>query len=232
MATTGMFNITMYDINRKSVYEYNNTWGPNLTMSEVRQPAGVTLQRTSSQNGVMNNYTFQLKSNNYIEDGDILKFSIPSPVRFTDSSECWGVSYWMSGNLTCTKSGDRQTVYVTAKANSRRQLSLFEEANSAYTNHIRKLAVSKIPAGNKIDITFTNITSPDSLRPVNGSVVYSLTTAEGYTIETFSDDLNIKNEFLGSIDVTTAGVSPDYFERNKTANYTFSFSPLNYEQNM
>lgn len=234
MATTGMFNISMYDENRKSVYEYNNTWGPNLTMSEVRQPAGVSLERTSRQNGVMNNYTFQLKSNNYIEDGDILKFSIPSPVRFTDSSECWGVSYWMSGNLTCTKSGDRQTVYVTAKAQGRRQLSVFEEANVAFADHIRKLASKKanIPAGNKIDITFTNITSPYSLRPVNGSVVYSLTTAEGYTIETYSNDLKIKNEFLGNIDVSTAGVSPDYFERNKTANYTFSFSPVNYEQNM
>lgn len=107
MATTGMFNISMYDKVGKMVYEYNNTYGPNLTMSDVRQPAGVTLKRTSQQNGVMNNYTFQIKSNNYIEDGDILKFSIPSPVRFTDGSECWGVSYWMSGNLTCTKSGDR-----------------------------------------------------------------------------------------------------------------------------
>ena len=107
MATTGMFNISMYDSNQKMLYEYNNTYGPNLTMSEVRNPASFSLKRTSRQNGVMNNYTFQLKSNNYIEDGDILKFSIPSPVRFTDDSECHGVSYWMSGNLTCTKSGDR-----------------------------------------------------------------------------------------------------------------------------
>lgn len=119
---------------------------------------------------------------------------------------------------------------MTAKVLSRRQLSVFEEANEPYANNLRKLASkANIPAGNKIDITFTNITSPYSLRPVNGSTVYSLTTTDGYTIETYENDLKIVNKFLGSIEATTAGVSPDYFERNKTANYTLSFVPINYE---
>ena len=42
----------------------------------------------------------------------------------------------------------------------------------------------------------------------------------------------IVNAEAGTIDGTSAEVVASYFEKNKTANYTFSFTPVNFERNM
>jgi hypothetical protein len=57
-------------------------------------------------------------------------------------------------------------------------------------------------------------------------------TKDGYTIEALSQGLIIKNSNYSLLDLGSVGISPDYYEKNTSANYTISFAPKNFERNM
>lgn len=78
----------------------------------------------------------------------------------------------------------------------------------------------------------TNIESLPSLRPVEGSIAFKILSKEGYIIEAIDTGMSIANLEPGQIDPAESEVSASYFEKNKTANYTFSFVPTNFERNM
>ena len=92
--------------------------------------------------------------------------------------------------------------------------------------------MTEIPEGSIINIVITNLTSPPSMRPVNGSIAYQVMTKDGYTIEALSQGLTIKNSNYSLLAPGSVGISPDYYEKNTSANYTVSFVPKNFERNM
>jgi hypothetical protein len=75
----------------------------------------------------------------------------------------------------------------------------------------------------------TEVTSPTSLRPVEGAISYQIVDSEDYLIEAISDGATVGNTETGYIDPATAGVTPDYWENNVLANYTLAFTPNNFE---
>jgi hypothetical protein len=78
----------------------------------------------------------------------------------------------------------------------------------------------------------TEITSPDSLKPLSGEITYQITDSDGYQIESLVQGLVVQNTELGYFNETFSGITPDYWDSNVLANYTFSFQPNNFEQNM
>jgi hypothetical protein len=57
-------------------------------------------------------------------------------------------------------------------------------------------------------------------------------SAGGDIIEALDTGMNIFNQAPGEIPPKITEAVASYFEKNKTANYTFSFTPLNFERNM
>ena len=164
---------------------------------------------------------------------------MPNPVRFTDDTRCFGTSFWIDSELECTFSGTLDTVYATVAISenvfARRRRNLIEDlmGRSLDQTRGRELQVSQIiPVEAIINLLFTNVTSPDSLRPATGSIEYRVQTSKGYTIEAYTEDLEVVNTKAGQLLSQYAGVSPAYFEKDAITNYTVAFSPINYEQNM
>jgi len=123
---------------------------------------------------------------------------------------------------------------IAVSARGRRQLMVdkyFKRKGLNTENMRRKLAIN-IPRSALININVTNITSQSSLRPAVGSVEFKVLSAEGYIIEAQTSGFIIQNKFTGLLDINTTGISPNYFEKNAPANYTVSFNPINFEQNM
>lgn len=75
----------------------------------------------------------------------------------------------------------------------------------------------------------TEVTSPKSLRPVEGAISYSIRNSDDYMIESISEGAKVGNNETGIIDPASAGVTPDYWENNVLANYTLAFTPNNFE---
>ena len=65
---------------------------------------------------------FQIKATNNLESGDIMSITLPTPIQYTLQSKCMGSSYWVSGDLACTFSDDRQTAAITLNVAGQRIL--------------------------------------------------------------------------------------------------------------
>lgn len=81
-------------------------------------------------------------------------------------------------------------------------------------------------------LVLTKISSPSSLRPADGAIRYRVTTSDGQAIEEFNEGEIISNKDPAIMLASQAGALPSYMERGAKANYTISFTPLNYERNM
>jgi hypothetical protein len=96
----------------------------------------------------------------------------------------------------------------------------------------RRLIATKIPSNSLLLLTLTNIQTPPSRRPTAENITYTVTTKLGKPLEYYYTPLNFNNTNYGPLNVTQAGISPNWWEKNRTANYTVQFAPLNFEQNM
>jgi hypothetical protein len=63
-------------------------------------------------------------------------------------------------------------------------------------------------------------------------MIFQSLTAENAIIEEKTQGLELVNTETGYIDPTVTEVLPSYMEKDSYANYTFSFIPKNFEQNM
>ena len=61
---------------------------------------------------------------------------------------------------------------------------------------------------------------------------YYYTQAQGSILEYYYTPLKFQNTQFGKIDTKAAGLSPNWWEKGRLANYTLTFNPVNYEQNM
>ena len=100
-------------------------------------------------------------------------------------------------------------------------------------------AADCIPAGANVQLILTDVTSAPTLRPAEGAVQYSAVTAEGDAVEAtaaYPDhpvELEVVNKYPGDLAAKGgAGATPDYWEKNATANYNVAFEPLNYDPSM
>ena len=80
-------------------------------------------------------------------------------------------------------------------------------------------------------ITFTNVESAVSLRPTSGLLNYNLTSYLGSALERGSVNLEFQNLYPAKMNISTVGVSPNLWDKSKTANYTLVFSPVGFEVN-
>ena len=126
-------------------------------------------------NGVNSNYTWTIKIGNYYVEGDIITIVLPKGIRFTDRSRCYGTSFWLGmDEIPCELSQDRQTVTFNVTLNSRRMLQ------DDIDYHRGRLLYTQITANSIINFMITEITSPDSLKPLSGQMEYYITDSQGY----------------------------------------------------
>jgi hypothetical protein len=64
----------------------------------------------------MTNYTWTIRSSNYLEDGDTMLLSLPFPIAFTKDSKCKTETYLLNNPMICTFSRDYGSVNITIKA--------------------------------------------------------------------------------------------------------------------
>lgn len=119
LVTSGFFNATIYTGAGVPLFLYTDAMGPNVTMTQLAKPALIEYVRTSEMNGQAINLTFNIKATNWLESGDILVLRLPRPVALTDSTECFGTSYWLDGPLTCNRSGDLQQADILISVTGR-----------------------------------------------------------------------------------------------------------------
>ena len=88
----------------------------------------------------------------------------------------------------------------------------------------------RIETNESFTFQISRVKNPQSFKPTEQGIKYSVLTASGYMIEQSvpSDKLKIINSVQGQIDSAKASVIPDDFRMNVLANYTLSFSPVNY----
>ena len=174
MAPISMFNATIYNSNMKPLFYYNNSVGPTVLMTGTKGPGSFGFERSIAVNGQNSNYTWTIKIGNYYEQGDIVNIVLPTGVRFTDFSRCFGTSFWLDGEIDCKLSQNRQEVTFAINLTGKRRLQEFIRGRSLLTT---------IPAGSLINFMITEITSPDSLKPVTGNIKYSIEDPNGFQIE-------------------------------------------------
>jgi len=48
-------------------------------------------------------------------NGDVMTFTLPTGIRFTDDSKAYGTSFWLDGLMESTLSGDRQSISIVTE---------------------------------------------------------------------------------------------------------------------
>ena len=96
-----MFNATIFNKDMLPLFYYNNSVGPTVLMDGTDSPSDFEFSRSISKNGINSNYTWQIKIGNYYEEGDVLMVRLPTGIRFTDQSRCYGTSFWLDGEIAC-----------------------------------------------------------------------------------------------------------------------------------
>ena len=166
-APISMFNVTIYNENMLPLFYYNNSVGPTVLMDSVDEPGDFGFERSISRNGENSNYTWTIKIGAMYVSGDIITIDLPKGVRFTDASRCYGTSFWLgNAEIPCDLSQDRQTVNFTVAIGNRRRLQ------DDIDYHRGRLLFTSIAANSIINFMVTEITSPDSLKPLSGQIKY------------------------------------------------------------
>jgi hypothetical protein len=107
------------------------------------------------------------------------------------------------------------------------------DENAPFVKHRRRRLVETIiPSNSLMLITLTNISSTNSLRPVEGVLNYKLTSFDGNPLEIGEINLVFQNKFAAQMDPNKAGVSPNLWDEGQISNYTLIFTPVGYEMNM
>jgi len=194
LITSGMFNITIYTQDDDALFYFNDEWGPNVTMRDLAEPQSISYSRSSSQNGVTMNLTFDIRPTNYVEPGDFLMIDLPRPIHVTEGTKCIGVNEWTRGEMECSWTGDLAVVDIKLSVTGRyRRL---EDEDSG--RHLQGFARA-IPAGQLMRVMLTNVSSPASTRPSYGVVSYSLRTSLDEPLEELDTELDFANTETGEI---------------------------------
>ena len=123
-----MFNITIFNDVGAALFYFEKDDGPTVQMEDAGDPENILFERTSESNGEMGNYTWMVQPTSYIEYGDELVFTMPSPIFFTPATECYA-DYWLVDKMECRVSGDLSSVTITiAEVSQRRRLASEAEA--------------------------------------------------------------------------------------------------------
>jgi hypothetical protein len=96
----------------------------------------------------------------------------------------------------------------------------------------RNRRVRTIPPNEMFQLMVTDVYPPSSLRPATESVYYESRTVNGSRIESQYFGVEVFNKDFATINASAAEVLPSYMEKAEYANYTISFIPTNFEQNM
>lgn len=229
MMDIGYFNVSIFNGEDQLLYRFNETIGPNATITQVRPPESIELERDATQNGVVHNQTYFISSYSDLYDGDVISIIIPVPLRFGVNSKMIGVGYWIDGEMEASFSFDQRNITGVVQVANRRNL---EDSG----RNLRDDDVKYIPAGELIQIMITEVYPSSSLRPATESVYYESRTANGTLIEQLTEEdeylVEIVNTEAGLLNSSIVEVLPSYMEKNEFANYTFSFIPKNFEQGM
>lgn len=213
-------------------------------MSGAATPQLFSYERVSEQNGAITEYTFHVKTTNYIIEGDSLLYTLPFPAYFSEDSKCFGVSTNLVTIQPCTISTDLAT--ATVQIDILGQRLLWEEDDDEYDygysyaeenpfmpnrNHERR-KLQKIDSGQTFSIKITDVTNPLSFRPTEESIEYKVIASDGFEVEFVEEGYHIVNTVPGYLDIKTNSILPTIFERGLYSNYTLYLAPTNFLQNM
>ena len=90
-------------------------------MTGFAAPAGISYTRSSYINGETNDYTWSIRSSNYLEDGDSMVLSFPPPISFTGASKCVSNSFYLKTPMICKVSASLSEVNITLSVGSGRR---------------------------------------------------------------------------------------------------------------
>ena len=116
--------MTIFDISNVALYYFNETVGPTVTMTEVKEPEAIEYEQTSTQNGEILNITWTVTTLSYLKPGDKFAITVPSPMRYTVTSKMIGSGYWINGDLDSTISFDSRTITGTVAINTQSRRNL------------------------------------------------------------------------------------------------------------
>lgn len=122
MSAIGMFNVSIYNGEDELTYIYNETVGPNATITRVKAPQSVEVEREITRNGVVHNQTYYITSHSELLDGDKISIIVPVPLRFSVNSKMIGSGYWITGELETEFSFDMRNITGTVRVADRRNL--------------------------------------------------------------------------------------------------------------
>lgn len=191
-------------------------------MSGAAVPHRFIYERGSTQNGAITDYTFHVTTTNYLQSEDIITIKMPVPVFASENSKCVGVSSNLEQRQPCLVSKDLSSVQITLRPDvGFRQLA--EGSRSLQS-------VRRIQSGEGFTLRITEVKNPFSEKPTDDAFVYSVLTNQ-WLIEKseFSHMLRVNNTIPGDFDRNKTSVVPNNFQLNRDANYTLTFSPVNYE---
>jgi len=82
-------------------------------MTTPAKPQRLFFQRGTRQNGALTNYDFNVKTTNYLKEGDKVHIEMPTPVYFSKTSTCEGVSGNLAKLLPCKVSTNLSKIELT-----------------------------------------------------------------------------------------------------------------------
>ena len=126
---TEAFGLSIYSSDRTEIYTWDNTYaltkngetvtdgsiteGPTIELSVAATPQDVKIDPVSTINGAVTDYAFTVTTTNSLIEGDQIKIELPTPVYFTESSGCQGISDNLRAEQTSTVSEDLTEMTIT-----------------------------------------------------------------------------------------------------------------------
>lgn len=99
---TDAFNATIVDKSGNTIYYWDSTTAPVLSLAKGATPLAISYTRDSTVNGAYTKYTFTIKNNMVYEEGNYVKITVPSQMTLSADSECAG--FFGFATATCTVS--------------------------------------------------------------------------------------------------------------------------------
>eukprot|EP00347_Sterkiella_histriomuscorum_P015240 403357777 len=212
LAATSGFNISIVDASQYyPVYiSYNS---PTISMTSVSKMKSVVLVRSSKVNGDSANYTFTVNVANNIASIDYFIVTLPDDgPLFNSKSKCIGQgSYFNTRTMTYTY----QSPYSIK----------FTIVNKSL---LRNLQTS---ISSSFSVLVTDVKNPTSTKP-SSSLTISQYTSTGSQVESVNTGVLVVNDSPAQFNTTQFSVTLANYQVSASTSYTFTFNPVNYQQDM
>lgn len=81
-----------YYVTVNGAFDDDVSQGPAVQMKTPARPQSIVIDRNSKQNGAVTDYNFTITTTNYLVEGDQIILELPTPISFSEDSQCLGVT--------------------------------------------------------------------------------------------------------------------------------------------